>query len=425
MRFLAAFALMIAALAPTVVAQAPPPDPDLQQQYELSLAINDAANSPVDIIRNLEAFLKKYPAYKKRSDVEQALAKTAVDSNDEARIVLYGEKVLANGTKDDMTLIDRVTRALVDSSDPDQLKKSVEYAKRYEADVLALRQQSPPGHLTAGQWSDEVSRALARALVLEAHAVGNTTGAQAGADLAKKSWNAWPTAEGAREVAYWLVKLDRSQEAIEYYADAFALQDSRTTDEERAKDRKRLGELYSKLNGSEKGLGDVTLQAYDRTSVLLNERHDALKAKDPNIAAADIEDFVLPAVESGGQALELSSLKGKTVVMEFWATWCVPCRAQHPLIENVKKHFADAKDVVFVAVDADDDPSVAAPFAKEQGWNAGYFEAGLAQRMVISSIPTVLVLDPAGRLYSRMVGFVPERFEQMLTDRVEEARKNR
>lgn len=424
MRFLAALALIPIFVA-IGTAQTPPPDPELQEQYELSLALNDAGNSPVDIIRNLEVYLKKYPETKHRHDIEQTLAKAAMDSNDDGRIVLYGEKVLQNSTKDDLTLIDRVTRVLVDSGDPEELKKSVEYAKRYDADVLALRQQNPPGHLTTGQWSDEVSRALARALVLEADALGKTSGAEAGLDAARKSWESWPTGEGAREVAYWLVKLGRTQEAVEYYADAFALQDSRTTEADRARDRKRLGELYKSLNGSEKGLGDIVLEAYDRTSALLNERRDALKEKDPNTGAVNIEDFVLPAVDKGFPSLNLSSLKGKTVVIEFWATWCVPCRAQHPLIENVKKHFADARDVEFVAVDADDDPSLAAPFAKERGWNAGYFEAGLAQKLVISSIPTVLVLDPAGHVYSRMVGFIPERFEQMLSDRIEEARKNR
>jgi thiol-disulfide isomerase/thioredoxin len=103
----------------------------------------------------------------------------------------------------------------------------------------------------------------------------------------------------------------------------------------------------------------------------------------------------------------------------------VPCRAQHPLIENVQKHFAEAKDIVFLAVDADDDPSLAAPYVKEQGWaNPGYLEVGLAQKLTISAIPTVLVLDSAGRVSSRMTGFIPERFEQMLTQRIEEARQN-
>ena len=84
---------------------------------------------------------------------------------------------------------------------------------------------------------------------------------------------------------------------------------------------------------------------------------------------------------------------------------------------------SDAKDVVFVAVDADEDISLVAPFVKEQGWKEqGYFEAGLARRFNISSIPTVLVLDPNGRISSRMIGFIPERFEQMLTERVDEAR---
>jgi len=78
---------------------------------------------------------------------------------------------------------------------------------------------------------------------------------------------------------------------------------------------------------------------------------------------------------------------------------------------------------VFVAVDADEDVSLVAPFVKEQGWkDQGYFEAGLARQLTISSIPTVLVLDPNGRISSQMIGFIPERFEQMLTERVDEAR---
>src|SRR5581483_8527173 len=126
---------------------------------------------------------------------------------------------------------------------------------------------------TPGQWADELSRALARARVLEARAMGETSGAEAGAKMAAKSWEAWPTAEGARKLGHWLEKLDRTQEALECYADAFTLEDARTTALDRANVRKRLGDLYTKLHGSEKGLGDVILQAYDRTSALLQERN--------------------------------------------------------------------------------------------------------------------------------------------------------
>jgi thiol-disulfide isomerase/thioredoxin len=428
------FLVMVALCTFSVAGQEPPPDPELQEQFELAQAANDAGTSSIDQIRALEAHLKKYPATKQRAAIEQNLYKAATDANDDARIILYGEKLLqaaaAAKMNDDLTLLDRLTRALIESSDKTndqpQARKALAYAKRYEADVIAMRAQNPPGHLTPGQWSDEVDKALARALALEARATGDTNELESAAKIARKSWETWPTGEGAREVAFWERKLQHDKEAIEFYADAFTLEDARTTEADRTQDRKRLGELYSKLNGSEKGLGEVILQAYDRTSTLLNDLRVRLKTRDPNAVAVNPADFVLPPVVGASAPLAISSLKGKTVVVDFWATWCAPCRAQQPMIEDVKKRFEASQDVVFVAVDADDDPSLVAPFVKEQGWkNAGYFEAGLAQKMSITSIPTVVVFDPAGGIYSRINGFAPDRFEQTLIARIEEARQSR
>jgi thiol-disulfide isomerase/thioredoxin len=430
MRSLAVVALCAFSLA----AQEPPPDPELQEQYELAQAANDAGTSSVDQIRALEAHLKKFPATKQRAVIEQNLYKAATDSNDNARIVLYGEKLLQTAAAakiiDDLTMLDRVIRALVESADrtndQEQARKALGYAKRYEADVVAMRAQSPPGHLTPGQWSDEVDRALARALALEARATGDAGELESAAKIARKSWETWPTGEGAREVAFWEKKRQHDNDAIEFYADAFTLEDARTTETDRTQDRKRLGELYSKLNGSETGLGAVILEAYDRTSAVLNDRRARLKTRDPNAVAVNPADFVLPPVVGAVAPLAISSLKGKTVVMDFWATWCLPCRAQQPIIEGIEKRFEASPDVVFVAVDADDDLSLVAPFVKEQGWkNAGYFEAGLAQKMSITAIPTVVVFDPAGAIYSRINGFAPDRFEQILIQRIDEARQSR
>ena len=134
-----------------MAAQEPAPDPELQEQYELSEAMREAGSSPVDIIRALEAHLGKYPATKDRAQIEQALVKAALDADDDARIVVYGEKVLQQSNlKDDMTLIDRLTRALLDSSDPAQIHKALEYAKRYEGDLSAMRGAKSPGAFDAG-----------------------------------------------------------------------------------------------------------------------------------------------------------------------------------------------------------------------------------------------------------------------------------
>jgi thiol-disulfide isomerase/thioredoxin len=403
---------------------APPGAAELKEETALAQAVSEAGSSAVDLIRALEMHLGKYPATKQRAAIEKGLAKAAMDSNDDARIILYGEKVLHQESPDDMTLIDRVTRALVEKNDPDQAKRALEYANRYGKDVLDLRaRQQPPGHLTAGQWSEELDHAMARALALKARATGYAGDPAGAAKIALQSWAACPTGEGAREAGFWLTNLGRTAEAIEFYANAFSLEDARTTEADRARDRTRLGGLYAKLNGSEKGLGDAILQAYDRTSALLSERSARLKEKDPNAQATNIVDFILNPVDDTLPPLRLSSLKGKTVVVDFWATWCVPCRTQQPMIEKVKKHFADASNVVFLAVDTDDDPSLVVPFVKEQGWkDRGYFDAGLARHLEINSIPTILVLDPASHISSRMTGLIPERFEQMLTERIEDAR---
>jgi len=405
------------------------PEGDSKEQFELAQAVSEAGASAVDRIRAFEQHLKKYPASKQRALIEKELVKSATDTNDNARIVLYGEKVLQRESPPDegdvMQMLDRVTRALVDKSDPERAKQAIAYAKRYESDVAALRMKmEPPGHLTPGQWSQELDKAMARALALEARATGDAGDPEAARRLAGESWETYPTGEGARETAFWLTQLNRNAEAVEFYADAFTLEDSRTTEADRARDRARLGDLYAGLNGSQKGLGDAILEAYDRTAALLSLRRADLKAKDPNSQATDIEDFTLPAVDKTAPPLVVSALKGKTVVMDFWATWCVPCRAQQPLLEKLEMHYEDAPDVRFVAVNADEDLSLVAPFVKEQGWKSrGYFEAGLARQLAVSQIPTVLVIDPDGQILSRMIGFIPERFEQMLTDRVEEARR--
>jgi thiol-disulfide isomerase/thioredoxin len=117
-------------------------------------------------------------------------------------------------------------------------------------------------------------------------------------------------------------------------------------------------------------------------------------------------------------------LKGKVVVFDFWATWCGPCRIQHPLYEEVKKRFAEKEDVVFLAINTDEDQNLVRPFLDENKWNGKtvYFEDGLSNLLKVSSIPTTIVFDKQGQIFSRMNGFVPEKFVDQLTARINEAR---
>ena len=395
-----------------------------EEQNDLARAVAEAGQSPVDFIRALEKHLAKYPQSAQRAAIEKALVKPAMDSNDHARILLYGRKQLDADPKNaELLVYDRVIRELVSDAAPESQKLALAYSKSYEDAVEAMRPRAAEGHMSPAAWAEEVDKGKARAMVLQARATGNLGDLENAARMAKSAWDVYPNSEAAREAARWLEELHRVPESLEYYGNAFSIEDPLTNAADRDLIRRRMGELYTKLNGSGKGLGDLILRAYDRTRVLRAERLTAMKSKDPNAGATDLIDFTLP--REGGGGLALASLKGKTVVMDFWATWCGPCRIQHPMIENVKKRFEKSDKVVFLSVDSDDDHSLVAPFLKDVKWEGPvYYDGGLGRLLTISSIPTVIILDPAGKISSRMQGFIADRFEDMLVQRIGEAQTN-
>lgn len=426
MKWAAVFLLAAALFAQTPQPAAKPANPNEteQEQLDLSRAISEAGSSGIDYIRALERHLAKYPESPRRAEIEKALAKSAIEAGDRARVIKYGEKVLkAEPASEDLQLMDGVIRGLLDTDDPDAARRALVYVKMYKRALDAMRPKYAEGHMSEGQWAEQVDKGRARAIALEARATGNTGNPEEALRLARISWDTSANAESAREIGRWLARLGRKAEAVDYYADAFMIEDGRATEEERARDRRRLGEIYVSLYGSEKGLGDAILAAYDRTSAARIARLASIKAKDPNAGASQISEFILPSAD-GGQPLAISSLKGKTVVMDFWATWCAPCKIQHPMIEKLETKYA-GKGVVFLSVDSDTDRSLVAPFVKEMNWKGPiYFDAGISHLLNVSSIPTVIVLDQNGRISSRMIGFIPERFEDMLSERIEETRAN-
>jgi thioredoxin-related protein len=91
----------------------------------------------------------------------------------------------------------------------------------------------------------------------------------------------------------------------------------------------------------------------------------------------------------------------------------------------VKQRFASNPGVTFVSVNADEDPEQVPPFLKENQWNnAVYFENGLSRMLRITSLPTTIIVDKHGEIASRMNGYNPERFVDLLTERIQQTLKN-
>ena len=409
-------ALLLAAQPPAAETKADP------EQDALRRAVSEGSSSSVDLMRALEGHLAKYPDSPRKAEIQRALAKAAIENKDERRIALYGQAVLARDSSD-LPMLDRVTRALLTLGDPAGNKQALEYAKRFEALLREVAQKPAPSAAENAKRKEDIDKAIARAVLSQAIATGNLGDTAAAAALARKSFETAPTVDAAAELGRRLAQSGKADEAIQAYADAFTLPDGNATEDERLNIRRRMGELYQKAHNSQAGLGDLVLQAYDRNAALLADHRDALRSMDPNMGITNPMRFTLTGVS--GQKLPMFTLLGKAVVLDFWATWCGPCRAQHPLYEQVMKKFAQRDDVVFLAINTDEERESVMPFLEEQKWpqNRVYYEDGLSRALRVSSIPTTLVIGRDGAIVSRMNGYDPERFVDMLTERINDALK--
>ena len=107
-----------------------------------------------------------------------------------------------------------------------------------------------------------------------------------------------------------------------------------------------------------------------------------------------------------GTVVSLASLEGKVVVLDFWATWCGPCRAACPAVQALHEQFADRGDVVIVGIHFDNEGDPAAYMA-EHGFTFPVIVDGRAvvRTYGVKRIPTFVVVDRSGTIVYRRTGF--------------------
>jgi thiol-disulfide isomerase/thioredoxin len=403
----------------------PADDPAAQENQELERSLGESGGSAVEYTRALERHLKKYPNSPRRQEIVRVLAQAAVENRDKARLVLYGVPAIESGARGG-ALLDNVARALLDSDAKESAERALKYSRMLVEMVSDQRKSQldskEPG-AGRGRRLDETEYALTRARTFEARALSNLTRFDEALEAAKQGWTVCPTAENAFERARLLEKAGKTKDALEALAEALALNDERTAPTDAAKEGLRLAELSKKAFGDENGFGAVMLAAYQRVGQATTARQSRLKQFDPNFGAKAPSDFTLGGVS--GDPVSMTSLKGKVVILDFWATWCGPCRAQHPLYEQAKLRFKDNPDVVFLNVSTDEDRGAVKPFLEAQKWKGQFlYEDGLAVLLRINSIPTTVILDRQGAVVSRMNGYIADRFVDMLSDRIRDALEN-
>jgi thiol-disulfide isomerase/thioredoxin len=393
--------------------QSPAPKPPTPDE-ELQQSIDNAGNDRAALVRNLEAFLKKYPEAPQRVKIYRALVETNLQLRDTPRAADYAERIVAL-SPDDMSMTLLAIQLLERGGDEAQLRRATSYASRV-LDFLdrgSAQEKSPK--ISKEEWEADKKRDRMTILLLRGRLYLKLHETAAAQKDFQASYALIPSA-GAAEKLGEIAELNKQlPAAIDQYARAFALADGAKGSPDRREIRQKLGNVWRLAHGSSDGLGEYLLRTYDEVTATPNNPQ-----ANKNAAAKEPYEFTLRRIPEG--SLSLADHKGQILVVSFWATWCGPCRALEPQFDRVAASFEENHDVLFLAADCDEDETLVPPYVKElKPRTTMVFADGLDRLFAINSFPTVVVVDRSGKIVYRAEGYGEDTFEQALSTAVNQA----
>ncbi|RFZ83472.1 TlpA family protein disulfide reductase [Mucilaginibacter terrenus] len=110
-------------------------------------------------------------------------------------------------------------------------------------------------------------------------------------------------------------------------------------------------------------------------------------------------------IDRNDKAISLSQLRGKVVVLNFWATWCPPCLAEMPSLNGLQQQFKGNNNVSFVMVDADGELPKSAKFMADKGYQLFVYRMDdMPGTVFAGSLPTTVVINKQGKIVFRHEG---------------------
>src|SRR5580700_7309026 len=397
-------------------AVAPPqnsaPDPDA----ELQLAVRQAGNDSATLVKSLEDYLAKYPDSPRRGAIYRALLESEMNLHNQKSALDYAEKVIAIQPEDSQSMYLAVTLLEKMPDEASQLR-AIDYDTRLIERVSKADPESRPQQMTLEDWQAGRNKFMVDLYVLRGRVQHHLHKDDDAVKDLTAGFRLQPNAEAALTLGEIAEEDKHADEAIRQYATAFALagqeqpSDAEGAPLDRDLLRLRMGNLWRFTHDSTAGLGDVVLSAYDRS-------RDLAKADKPDapVYNKDVTDplqFSLRHVDGSGP-LKLAESHGKVVVLNFWTTWCAYCNQMESMLADVRTKFTGRDDVVFLAINADEEETAVAPFLQNQKPGGTLvFADGVNKAFHVESIPTILVLDKAGKIAYRTQGFAPDGFADL------------
>jgi thiol-disulfide isomerase/thioredoxin len=395
---------------------------DADPEMELQKTIADAGNDRGALVRNLERYLQRFPDAPRKAVVFRALVESCEQVQNDACALKYSEELIAL-RPDDSEIMMLAVGLLQKAGDEASLTRAAGYVSRVLDRIDKSTATEKPARVSLVEWQEHHDELRAALYNLRGQIEKSQHDDAAAEKDLRMSYSVRPNAVAAEQLGEIAeIRRDYATAAQEYLL-AFVLpEDGPVGKVNRREVRKRLGNVWRQLHGSEQGLGEAVLAQYDLLGAVAvtSTAASTVAPAAGNKNAKDAYAFVLRKMD--GSAVPLAPLRGKILVLSFWATWCGPCRELEPQFVQVAKNYSGNPDIVFYAVNTDEDESLVAPFLVHEKWDVPVIYAdGLDDFVKVQSLPTVLILDRAGKITYRINGYPPEGFAENLTNAIQAA----
>lgn len=139
---------------------------------------------------------------------------------------------------------------------------------------------------------------------------------------------------------------------------------------------------------------------------LLNSKIEKKTTEKPSnkSTAVSVQNFSVR--NDKGKIINTSDLKGKVVFINFWASWCPPCRAEFPSIQKFYEQYKENEGLVFITVNLDEEVDAGKIYLEKEQFSVPFLvpNGNIPNEYFRGSLPTTVVLDKAGKIRMHHAG---------------------
>jgi thiol-disulfide isomerase/thioredoxin len=354
-----------------------------------------AAQDPAKRLELFEKFLADFP---QEDQMLENLQRMRIALLINARQFDQAAALIESMPKKDGSLYNELAWSLIEKGE--QLDKAVAWAKN---GVELLRNPDPatkPPYISEARWKQSLQTPLGYTLDTYAY----------GLDQMGKTQEAQRVYEEARALTKGEMP-EINERLVECYVKNGKYDQAMATAVECIRKGKSTDKLiaqykaaYVKAKGSDTGFDEALNETKKLAAADL--KNDLLK----NLVNKPAIDFALKGLD--GKLIKLSELKGKVVVLDFWATWCGPCKVSFPFLQQVYEKYKANPNVVILAMDTWENKdgaereALVRKFMEENKYTFPVlFDEGFVEKYGVEGIPTKFVIDKKGMIQFKSVGF--------------------